>query len=112
MFKRTDSLRRKIIAACIVGLVALTSGPCVVETCHNISANKARYSLAKSKVQEKAEYDHVPGTSSYEWRSVYNMLGLEYDPRNPKKLSQENLDNILGRFGCQWNGKEYPDEKF
>jgi hypothetical protein len=111
MFQKTDSLRKKIIAACVVGLGILTIGPCAVETYHNFNRNKERYNLAKSKVQELAEYDHIPGTSSSEWRAVYNKLNINYEVRNPEKLSQENLEDYLGRFGFFWNGKEYSNGK-
>ena len=111
MFKRTDSLRKKIIAACVVGLGVLTMGPCAVETYHNLSNKEAKYNLAKSKAQELAEYDHLPGTSSSEWRTVYNKLGLNYEVGHPKKLSQGNLDDYLEKFGFVWDGKRYTDEK-
>lgn len=111
MFKRTSGLRRKIIVACVVGLGVLTAGTCTVKTCHNISNNNARYNLAKSKVQELAEYDRLPGTSSSEWRIVYNKLGLDYEVGHPKKLSQENLEDYLRRSGFYWNEKGYTNEK-
>lgn len=107
MFKRTESLRKKIIAACVIGLGILVMGPCAVETCSNFNDNKTRYNLAESEVKKLAEYDHINGTSKSEWRGVYNILGLEYDPKNPEKLSQQDLDNYLEKFGYSWDGKEY-----
>ena len=111
MFKRTDSLRKKIMIACVVGLAALTSGPCVVETCSNFSNNRTRYNLAESKLYQLIEYEPVQGTSISGKDSIYKLLGLKYDPNNPEKISQGNLDLCLERFGYLWNGKEYTDEK-
>jgi hypothetical protein len=110
MFKRTDNLRRKIITACIVGLGVLTMGPCIIETSHNFNNKEVRYNLAKSKVQELAEYDNLPGTSSSEWGSVYNQLGLNYEIRGPKEPNQKDLDNYLEKFGFFWNGKKYTND--
>ena len=112
MFKRTDSLRKKIITACVIGLGILTIGPCAVETCSNFNNNRTRYNLAESKLYQLIEYNPVEGTSISGQQSIYKQLGLKYDANDPEKLSQEYLDICLGRFGYFWDGKEYTNENF
>jgi len=107
MFKRTESLRKKIIASCVIGLGILTIGTCAVETHRNFNRNKVRYILAKSKVQELAEYDSLEGTSSNEWMSVYKQIGKHYEIGNPQKLSLKEAEIYLEKFGYFWDGREY-----
>jgi hypothetical protein len=52
MFKRTESLRKKIITACLIGLGILITGPCIKDGFHNYNKKEVRYNLSKSKVQE------------------------------------------------------------
>ena len=106
MFKRTESLRKKIIAACVVGLGILVMWPCAVET----SRERARYHLAESKLYQLIEDNPVEGTSISGHGTIYKLLGLKYDPNNPERLSQNYLEIGLGRFGYFWDGRGYTNE--
>ena len=106
MFKGTRSLRRTIFLSLLIGLGVLTMGPCVSDFFY---ANKKelRYNLAKTKVEELADYDGVKGMSPVEWMSVYKQSGVHYEIENPKKLTQKNLDNYLLRYGYFWKDGKY-----
>ncbi len=106
MFKGTRSSRKSIFFSLLIGLCVLTMGPCVSDLFHT-NKKESRYNLAKTKVEELADYDGVKGMSSVEWMSVYKQLGVHYEIENPKKLTQENLDNYLLAYGYSWEDGKY-----
>ena len=106
MFKGIRSSRKSIFFSLLLGLCVLTMGPCVSDLFHT-NKKELRYNLTKTKVEELADYDGVKGMSPVEWMSVYKQLGVPYEIGNPKKLTQENLDDYLMRYGYSRKDGKY-----